>query len=136
MHNAARRFALTITDGHMRRAVFVIISWMVLWSPGAAWADCVVTGPRPQFDVETIQWTLVIASGQSCVRGLRSGAMVVRDLRISAPAQVGEVTAAGYGFVYKAPRDFRGDDSFSVSMSGVYNGIPGSTTVQVHVSVR
>lgn len=98
--------------------------------------DCLVSGPRPSLEAESIDWQLVIASGQRCVRGLRANTMVLDNVRISTPAQFGQATAAGYGFVYRAPAEFKGEDSFAVTLAGVERGIRGATTVRVRVTVR
>ncbi len=120
----------------VRVAAFSTSVAALLWSTGAGAADCTVNGPRPHLDGTAVDWTLVIASGQSCIRGLRSGSMVLDGVRISTAARAGEARVEGYGFVYKAPPGFTGDDSFSVTLSGKEIGIGGVSTVNVHVSVR
>ncbi len=87
-------------------------------------------------DRETVEWTLVIGSGESCIRGLRLGSMMLDDVSVGSPAKSGEVTVQGYSFTYKAPVDFKGEDSFSVKMSGAYKRVPGTTTITVRVNVR
>src|SRR5262245_55541985 len=116
-------------------ACLLCVGSILAAGPGLA-DDCLVSGPRPRLDAAPVDWQLVIASGQRCVRGLRSATMVLDNVTISAPAQFGEATTAGYGFVYRAPPQFKGEDTFSVSLVGVERGIRGSTTVNVRVVVR
>jgi hypothetical protein len=93
-------------------------------------------GPPPKLDSKSVDWTIVIAGGQTCLRGLRSGAMILESVTISAPPTVGQATIQGYGFSYAAPRDFKGEDSFSVTMVGTNRGFRGNSTILVHVSVQ
>jgi hypothetical protein len=46
----------------------------------------VVKGPQDLLNSLPVEWSFEIASGQSCVRGLRSGAMTLDTLKISSPA--------------------------------------------------
>ena len=57
--------------------------------------------------------------------------MVLHNVSISDPAQNGEATTEGYGFVYKARPNFKGEDAFSVTMTGLERGIRGTTIVRV-----
>jgi len=114
----------------------VVLVWILCGMLGARAGDCIVNGLPPRLDSQPVEWTFVIASGQSCVRGLRSGAMTLDSVSIGSPAKVGEATVQGYSFTYKAPRDFKGEDSFSVKMSGANRRIRGSSIIQVNVSIR
>jgi hypothetical protein len=121
----------------MRSEVYLIIlASLVLETLPAHAGDCVVNGPAPRLDSQPVEWTFVIASGQSCIRGLRSGAMQLDSVYLSSPAKAGEATVQGYSFTYRAPRDFKGEDSFSVTMSGANRRIRGSSIIQVNVFVR
>ena len=114
----------------------LVPAWFLLGMLGAQAGGCIIDGPPPRLDSQPVEWAFTIASGQSCIRGLRSGAMTLDSVSIASPAKVGEATAQGYSFSYKAPRDFKGEDSFSVRMVGSNRGIRGSSTIQVYVSVR
>ncbi len=120
----------------MRLATCLLLIWFLVGVASAKAGDCVPGGPPAQLDSEAVDWTIVIASGQSCLRGLRSGAMILERVALSAPAQFGEAIIRGYGFSYTAPRGFKGEDSFSVTMSGTNRGIRGNSVIRVHVSVR
>jgi hypothetical protein len=120
----------------LRFARCVLVAGFLVGAASAEAGDCVPGGPAAQLDSETVDWTIIIASGRSCLRGLRSGAMIIDRVGLSAPAQVGEASIHGYGFSYSAPRGYKGEDSFSVSMSGTNRGIRGNSVIRVHVSVQ
>ena len=120
----------------MRLAVGLLVTWLVIGTQAAKAGDCVPAGPPPKLNSETLNWAIVIASGRTCLRGLRSGTMILESVAISAPAKFGEAKVQGYGFSYGAPRDFKGEDSFSVTMVGTNRGVRGSSIVLVHVSVQ
>ena len=113
-----------------------VLAFLLLGTPGAQAGYCIVDGPAPRLDSQPIEWKFTIASGESCIRGLRSGAMQLDSVSISSPAKVGQATVQGYSFSYKAPRGFKGEDAFAVTMTGANYRIRGSSTIQVHVSVR
>ena len=120
----------------MRLAAALLIVWLIAGAQPASAGDCLPAGPSPKLDSETLDWTILIPSGQTCLRGLRSGAMLIQSVAISAPAKIGAVTIQGYAFSYSAPRDFKGDDSFSVTVTGTNRGVRGNSTLVVHVSVQ
>jgi hypothetical protein len=60
----------------MRLAVGLLVTWLVVGAQSAKAGDCVPAGPPPKLDFESLNWAIVIASGQTCLRGLRSGAMI------------------------------------------------------------
>lgn len=114
---------------------FIIVA-LLLGTLSARAGDCIVNGPLPRLDSQPVEWTFEIAGGQSCIRGLRSGAMLLDSVRLSSPAKAGVATVQGYSFSYRAPLNFKGEDSFAVTMSGVYRRVRGSSINQVHVFVR
>src|SRR4051812_13029998 len=89
-----------------------VFALVLLGSPGAQAGYCIVEGPPPRLDSQPVQWKFTIASGDSCIRGLRSGAMQLDSVSVSTPAKVGQATVQGYSFSYRAPQGFRGDDTF------------------------
>jgi hypothetical protein len=120
----------------MRLALYPVLACFLFGFHSAQAADCALTGPPAKLDSAPVDWKIVIASGQSCLRGLRSGAMTLESVTVTAPAKFGEVVVRGYGFSYRAPSDFKGEDSFSVTMSGTNRGVRGNSVIQVHVTVR
>ena len=120
----------------MRLAVGLLVTWLVVGAQSAKAGDCVPAGPPPKLDNESVYWAIVIASGRTCLRGLRSGTMIIESVAISAPAKSGQAMVQGYGFSYGAPREFKGEDSFSVTVVGTNRGIRGNSIILVHVSVQ
>ena len=98
--------------------------------------SCLLYGPSYQLASDTVEWSMTIASGQSCVRGLRTAFVVLDGVKLVAPPQSGQVTLEGPAFVYKGDSNFRGDDSFSVLVSGRLNRLSGSSTIKINVSVK
>jgi hypothetical protein len=118
----------------IRRALFaVLISALGMQS---ALAVCNVAGPPYNLTSDTVEWMLIIASGQSCTRGLRSRTAVLDSVAVTTVAQHGYVVIRGSGFEYRANPDFKGDDSFEITLSGMNVRVPGNSTIRVLVSVR
>jgi hypothetical protein len=123
--------------GFKMRATFAALAvWLLLSTYQVTAGECVIAGPPAKLDSDAVDWALVIASGQSCVRGLRWGGMMLDNVRISSPSKSGEAAVQGYSFVYRARPDFKGEDTFSVVIAGSNRGIRGTSTIRVLVSVR
>ena len=113
-----------------------VLALLLLGAPCAQADYCIIDGPPPRLDSQPVEWKFTIASGVSCIRGLRGAAMQLDSVSISTPAKAGVATVQGYSFSYRAPREFKGEDGFAVTMTGVNRRIRGSSIIQVHVSVR
>ena len=135
-NNARRPGVLPRRPAALRWATLAIVFFAVFGPRPASAAECAITGPQVKLDIELVDWTLVIASGRNCTRGLRSGAMLVDSVTIGDPAKRGIAAVQGYGFTYRAPADFKGDDAFSVVIAGTDRGIRGASTLRVRVLVR
>ncbi|AMN43774.1 hypothetical protein [Rhodoplanes sp. Z2-YC6860] len=98
--------------------------------------DCIISGPAPRLDSQSIEWTMGIGRGQQCIRGLRSAAMLINRVEIESPAKHGQVKVQGYAFSYEAPTGFTGEDFFSVLLDGSFRGVPGHTLIKVQVNIR
>jgi len=97
---------------------------------------CVLTmGSQYQLKSDTVDWTMQISSGQSCVRGLRHKRVTIDAARLVSPPQSGQLKLLGSGFSYTAKSDFQGQDSFTIQVSGMLNGIRGSSDIRIIVSV-
>jgi len=111
---------------------------LALVSAGA-WAapasTCVVTSPRYQLTSDNVDWSIKTRSGQTCIRGLRYGSVVLETVKLIARSQSGTVKLVGPGFSYTAKRDFVGEDSFTIEVSGTMNKIQGTSTIHVLVTV-
>ena len=97
---------------------------------------CVLTiGSQYQLKSDTVDWTMQINSGQSCIRGLRHKRVTIDTAKLVSPPQSGQVKLLGSGFSYTAKSDFQGQDSFTVQVSGMLNGVRGSSDVRIIVTV-
>src|SRR5262249_8607818 len=97
---------------------------------------CVLTvGSLYQLKSDAVDWTVQTSSGQSCIRGLRHKRVTIDSAKLISPPQSGQVKLLGPGFSYTAKPDFEGQDSFTIQVSGVLNGIRGSSDIRIIVSV-
>src|SRR5215469_11712146 len=135
--------------GHAFRATRVVKLKRTMWSSGAtllalllvfvrpALGDpCVLTmGSQYQLKSDTVDWTMQTSSGQSCIRGLRHKRVTIDSAKLISPPQSGQVKLLGSGFSYTAKSDFEGQDSFTIQVSGMLNGVRGSSDIRIIVSV-
>src|SRR6516225_9400205 len=97
---------------------------------------CVLTvGSLYQLKSDAVDWTMQTSSGQSCIRGLRHNRVTIDAAKLISPPQSGQVKLLGSGFSYTAKSDFEGQDSFTIQVSGMLNGIRGSSDIRIIVSV-
>jgi hypothetical protein len=97
---------------------------------------CVLTmGSQYLLRSDTVDWTMQTSSGQSCIRGLRHARVTIDSAKLISPAQSGQVKLLGPGFSYTAKSDFEGQGSFTIQVSGMLNGIRGSSDIRIIVSV-
>jgi hypothetical protein len=102
----------------------------------SALAICNVSGPRYSLTSDTVEWTLIIVSGQSCTQGLRLRATAVDSISVTEMPQHGQALVRGPGFEYRADPNYRGDDFFKLAVSGLYVRVPGTSTIRVNVYIR
>ena len=101
-----------------------------------ALGECVLTRePSYQLKSDTVDWTMQISSGQSCVRGLRHGRVTIDSAKLISAPQSGQVKLVGSGFSYTAKSDFQGDDAFTIQVSGMADRARGSSDIRITVSV-
>ena len=112
--------------------LLVILSAEARAAPPSA---CVVNSPHYLLMSDNVDWSIKTRSGQTCVRGLRFGGVVIETVKLLSPPQSGDVKLLGPGFSYTAKPDFHGDDSFTVVVSGTINKVRGISTIRVLVSV-
>jgi hypothetical protein len=84
---------------------------------------------------DTVDWSIQLPSGQSCVHSLRSGNVLLEGITLIASPKSGTLEFVGPGFRYKASSGFTGQDSFSVEVLGNAAKVRGSSTIRVIVSV-
>jgi Bacterial Ig domain len=102
---------------------------------GAAAQSCAVQAPRYNLSADTVDWSMKIASGRSCVRGLRFRGFDIESVKLVARPQFGQVTVQGPGFRYTSKPNYNGPDSFSLAVLGRSNKQRGSSTIRIKVAV-
>ena len=113
----------------------VLLDWLC-HGVGAAFAGtCLTSGPGYQLVRDTVEWSMKIDSGQSCMVGLRFYNVVMDSAKLVSLPQSGGVTLQGLSFTYTAKPDFQGQDSFSIAVAGSIKRIYGSSTIHVTVSI-
>ena len=101
-----------------------------------ALGECVLTRePSYQLKSDTVDWTMQISSGQSCVRGLRHGRVTIDSAKLISAPQSGQVKLLGSGFSYTAKSDFQGNDAFTIQVSGMADRARGSSDIRITASV-
>ena len=102
-----------------------------------AFADSCLFSAAPPFQLssDAVEWTMQIASGTTCTRGLKLGSTNIKDVKLIAPPQSGKVDIQGPSFSYTAKAEFQGQDEFTVQVSGTVVRIAGVSDVKVRVSV-
>jgi len=114
----------------------VVLLNFLLHGPAAAFErSCLISGPRYELATDTVEWSMKIARGQSCTRGLRFSNVAIEHVKLVSSPQSGRVTLQGPGFAYTARSDFQGQDSFEILVWGIVNRIHGSSTIHVTVLV-
>jgi Bacterial Ig domain len=118
-----------------RSALLAMSVFCVLGGDSAFGQSCVIDGPRYNLTADSVAWSMQIESGRTCLRGVRLNNVEVENLEIASPPQSGKLTLVGSGFAYTAKPDFRGEDSFSLTMIGSINRKRGSSAIKVTVFV-
>ena len=115
----------------------ITLAFLLLFG-GPAFADSCVFSRTPGFQLksDTVEWAMKIASGHTCVRGLRSGAMSSSTVELISRPQSGQVTVLGPGFSYKAKADYQGPDAFTLRVSGTLMRKQGTSEIQVIVDAE
>ena len=75
---------------------------------GALAQSCVVQAPRYNLATDTVDWSMKIASGRSCVRGLRFGNVEIESVKLVSRPQSGQVALEGPGFRYTSKPNYTG----------------------------
>jgi hypothetical protein len=119
----------------MRLGIITSAASLLFVTP--AFADsCVFSASPPfQFKSDAVDWTMQIASGTTCTRGLKLGPTNITNVKLIAPPQSGEVAIKGPSFSYTAKPDFEGQDDFTLQVSGTLVRMTGVSDINVSVSV-
>jgi hypothetical protein len=115
----------------------IISSAAILFYAGPALADACLFSAAPPFQLnsDAVEWTMQIASGTTCIRGLKIGPANVTDVEVTAPPESGRVEIKGPSFSYSAKEDFEGQDDFTLHVSGTIIRKAGVSDIRVIVSV-
>jgi hypothetical protein len=126
-------------NGLRRRTMWLGItsSAALLLFTVSAFADSCIFSAAPPFQLrsDAVDWTMQIASGTSCTRGLKLGPITISDVKLIASPPSGQVVIKGPAFSYTAKPDFQGQDDFTLQVSGTMVRIPGVSDIKVTVSV-
>src|SRR5215813_7319590 len=76
----------------------IISSATMLFLAAPAFADACLFQPRRPFQLssDTVEWTMLIASGRTCTQGLRLGSINITSVMLIAPPQSGNVDLKGH----------------------------------------
>jgi hypothetical protein len=113
-----------------------LVIGVAIWSYPASAQTCVTQAPRYALTSDTVDWSIQVASGQSCVRGLRLGNVILENVSLTTPPKSGSVRLEGPGFRYTPNPGFHGEDSFMVEVSGLTGKVRGTSTIRIVVSVK
>ena len=95
------------------------LATLLLFAMPALADSCIFSAAPPfQLSSDAVDWTMQIGSGTSCTRGLKFGPINIRDVKLMAPPQSGQVAIKGPSFSYTAKPDFQGEDDFTLRVSG------------------
>jgi hypothetical protein len=109
---------------------------LLLFTASALADSCIFSAAPPfQLRSDAVDWTMQIASGTSCIRGLKLGPITISDVKVIAPPQAGQIVIKGPAFSYTAKPDFQGQDVFTLQVSGTMVRIAGVSDIKVTVSV-
>jgi hypothetical protein len=103
---------------------------------GVAQGSCLLSAAPYQLASDTVNWSMTIGSGQSCIRGLRGPWNTLDSITLLTPPEFGQVAFQGPGLRYTAKPNYHGQDFFAILLSGEIFGVKGKSTVQVVVSVK
>src|SRR5262249_29151038 len=116
-------------------AVQVSLVLCLLGGQAALAQPCVIDRSPYILLADTVDWSMKIASGRSCISGVRLANVEIESVEVVAPPSSGQVTMHGPGFSYTAKANFDGQDSFTLVVFGAIKKKRGSSTINVLVSI-
>ena len=139
-HGRAQAWPLNAkqTSQMIRRIVFIsaaLLLGLLGDFRGAAAQSCVVQAARYNLSADSVDWSIKITSGRSCVGGVRFGNVEIEGVKLVSRPQFGQVVLEGPGFRYTSKPNYSGPDSFSLAVVGRINKVPGNSTIHVTVAV-
>ena len=118
-----------------RYAHATILVFCVFGGQAVSAQTCAIDAPPYNLLGDSVGWSMEVASGRSCVGGVRIANVVFESIEVISPPRVGQITLQGPGFNYTAKADFEGQDSFTLVISGSINKRQGSSTIHVAVVI-
>jgi len=104
----------------------LISSVTIFFAVPAFAGSCLFSAAPPfQLSSDAVEWTMQIASGTTCTRGLKIRSTNIKDVKLIVPPESGKVDIKGPSFSYTAKADFRGQDEFTIQVSGTMVRIAG-----------
>jgi hypothetical protein len=139
-HNSGAKIAAEAKETSQMVQRIVIMSTALLLGilgdvRGATAQACVTQTSRYSLKADTVDWTIKIASGRSCVRRVRFGNVEIEAVKLISPPKSGQLTLEGLGFRYTSKANYDGPDSFSLAVVGRTNRVRGTSTIHVTVAV-
>jgi len=101
-------------------------------APGLA---CTLGGSPYRLSADIVEWSMTVAPGETCLRGLRLRDVTLDSLQLVSAPRSGHVTLQGLGLSFAADKNFQGEDLFIVALSGTRGGQRGQSTMRIAVSV-
>ena len=121
----------------MQPHMAVVASLFVTLSSASADAgNCIPRPERFNLASDTVYWSVLLPAGGNCIQGLRYASMQIEHVFIVSAPKNGSVVLQGPSFRYQANPQFRGSDSFSLSVNGTAGQVPGSSIINIDVTVR
>src|SRR5262245_43291899 len=98
---------------------------------------CVLTGGSLyQLKSDAVDWTMRTDSGQSCIRGLRHNRVTKIGRASCRERESSQVEVVASGDTQNTKNDFERQESLSIQVSGMSNGIRGISYISIRGPVR
>lgn len=120
----------------LARLSLTAVLFAALGGSASATPNC-LRDPQPYaLADDTVSWAITIVPGAECIQGLRWSYMQIERVSLSSGPRNGKFVIVGPAFRYFADPDFRGSDTFTVSVSGKNRKASGNSVLQIQVSAR
>jgi hypothetical protein len=119
----------------MKPIAGVVLTVLLFLCRAASGEECVIKGPRYILAADAVSWSMKIENSHHCIRGIRFADVEFEGVKLISQPQSGQIMLQGSGFTYTPRHDFRGEDSFTLGVSGKIRKIPGTSTIHILVSI-
>ena len=117
-----------------RRSAFIFVVFFIGEQTAFA-QSCLLDGRRYELIEETVDWSMTITRGRSCIQGIRFANVEIKSLKLISQPKFGQVALRGSGFIYSANENAVGKDSFILAVTGIIGKHHGGSTIRVSVSI-